>query len=189
MKFSTILIFALLIEVITLAANEKVDINGTFEKCRANKKGFFSPEGWVQDKRSKGITFSATTEEVKSGKFSLYVEAEEKAQGNIYFYNNFIKVETNKNITLTVFGKGEGTFRLGFIAYSDEAKSRFIRTLSAKAKKISDGENWQKFTFTVPVNKQKRNGKEYTTLRLKPVIIITGEGEFALDDLTYEIKD
>jgi hypothetical protein len=189
MKYTTIFLMALLINLITLKAEQLVDINGSFEKCRANTKGFVSPEGWVKSKISKGVKFSATTEEVKSGKFSLYIEADEKAQAIIYFYNAFIKAKVNQTITFTVYGKGEGNFRVGAIAYSDEAKSRAIRTLAAKAKKISDDENWQKFTFTIPINKYKRNGKEYTTFRLRPVIIVKDSGEFVLDDLTYELKE
>lgn len=188
MKVTTGIFAAVLMTLCLVQAEEKVDINGSFEKCRANQKGFVTPEGWVKDKQSKGIKFSATTEEVRTGKFSLYVEAEGKSTSYIYYYPAFLKVKAGDTVTFTVYAKGEGKFHLGGFTYSDEAKSRFVRTLSAKEQKITDGENWKKFTFTFPVAKQKRNGKEYTTLRLRPVFIVRGAGEFVLDDLTYTIK-
>ncbi|MBR7103383.1 MAG: hypothetical protein IKC65_00390 [Lentisphaeria bacterium] len=188
MKRSALLLAALIAGMITVQAEEKNDINGSFEKCRANSKGFISPEGWVKDKQSKGVKFSATSEEVRSGKFSLYIENEEKASSLIYYYPSPVKAEAGDKMIFTVYGKGEGSFNMGVIAYSDEAPSRFLRTLATREQKITDGEKWQKFTFVCPVNTQKRYGKEYQKFLLRPVILIRGAAEFALDDLIYEKK-
>ena len=179
----------LLFALSVAAAPEKNDINGGFEKCRANAKGFVTPEGWVQNKISKGVKHSATTEEVRSGKFAFYAEAEEKSLAYVYFNQTHIKADAGDTLTFTVYGKGEGSFRLGATVYSDETKRRFIRTISAgKPQKISDGEKWQKFVFRCKLGKQKRSGKEYTAFQLHPTIIISGTGEFVLDDLSYELK-
>ena len=179
----------LLFALSVAAAPEKNDINGGFEKCRANAKGFVTPEGWVQNKISKGVKHSATTEEVRSGKFAFYAEAEEKAMAYIYYYPAHIKADAGDTLTFTVYGKGEGSFRLGATVYSDETKRRFIRTISAgKPQKISDGEKWQKFVFRCKLGKQNRSGKEYAKFQLHPTIIISGTGEFVLDDLSYELK-
>ena len=188
MKYTIILLAAVCAGVAFVQAEEPVDINGSFEKCRANPKGFVTPEGWVRDKQSKGVKFSASSEEVRTGKFAFYAEAEEKSLAHIYYNNAVIKAEAGETVTFTVYGKGSGTFQLGVIAYSDEEKGRFVCTLAGKAQKITDGENWKKFTFTVPIVKRKRNGREYTKLRLRPTIIIRDAGEFVLDDLTYEKK-
>lgn len=185
----TILISSIFLSGLLFAQTPKIDINGAFEKCRANAKGFVTPEGWVKDKQSKGIKFSATTEEVRSGKFALYIEADANALAHLYYFPSNVKAKTGDTVVFTVYGKGEGSFRLGAITYSDEEKSIFLRTIAAKAQKISDGEKWQKFTFTIPIGKTRRKGKEYTTLRLRPAVIISGEGEFVLDDLNCEIKE
>ena len=183
-----VLILTVLLSGVLFAQTQKNDINGTFEKCRANNKGFVTPEGWVKDKQSKGIKFSATTEEVRSGKFALYIEADAKALAHVYYHPSSVKAQTGDTIIFTVYGKGEGNFRIGVITYSDDGKNSFVRTLAAKGQKISDGEKWQKFTFTIPIGKLKRSGKEYTRVLLRPAVIINGEGEFVLDDLSYEIK-
>ena len=189
MKHISILVIICLLNFISIRASEIVNINGSFEKVQANSQGFVSPRGWVKDKTSKGVKFSATNEEVKSGKFSLYIEADENSKANIYYFDAFIKAKANQTVNFTLYAKGEGSFRVGAIAYSNEEKSRFLKTVAAKARKITDDENWQKFSFVLPITKQKRNGKEYTTFKLRPVIIVNGAGEFVIDDLTYEIKE
>lgn len=169
-------------------AEKNMDINGSFEKCRANAKGFVTPEGWVMNKISKGVKYSATTEEVRSGKFSFYVEASEKAVAYIYYNTTNLKAAAGDDFILTVYGKGEGKFNLGFTVYSDDAKPVFVRTIGGKPQKITDGEKWQKFVFTCPLRKLKRGGKEYTKFQLRPTLMISGAGEFVLDDLTCEKK-
>lgn len=189
MKHSAFLLAAVLAAVFSVQAESKTDINGSFERCRADSRGFAVPEGWVRDKQSKKIKYSATTEEVRSGKFSLYIETEENSISHLYHYPVPIKAKAGDTIVFTVYGKGEGTFHIGAIAYSDEDKSIFLRTLAPKAQKVSDGENWKKFTFTLRVGKQKRKGKEYQNFRLRPTIIVRDAAEFALDDLSYEKKE
>jgi len=186
MKCAIILSAAVFAGMAFVQAEEPVDLNGSFEKCRADSKGFVAPEGWVKDKQSKGVKFSAATEEARTGKFAFYAEAEERSLAHIYYRNAVINAQAGETVTFTVYGKGSGTFQMGAIAYSDEEKSRFVCTLAGKQQKITDGENWKKFTFSIPVVKRKRNGREYTKLQLRPAIIIRGAGEFVLDDLTYE---
>ena len=159
-------------------------LNGGFEKCQPTSQGVILPTNWLVDKSvTKNGAAAATmkTNEVRNGKFALRVETE--PEGRIYVFNGFekLKVDKGDKVRFSIWGKGSGTFRIGYYCNGlKNGKPSFLTTVLGKNCN-PDKDKWQQFEYeftVVPVSSAKAMPD---TLRLV-IYVPAGDSELFFDD-------
>ncbi len=171
---------------------EKIDINGDFEKCKADSNGVILPEGWEINKsltKKSEIRITKKTDEVRGGKFALCIENEK--DGIAYFMNwqQQVSVKPGDKINFSIWVKGKGRIALGFIQYgipAGQKNSVFLGSFAAPIRPVASEDTWVETSNTYTVAEPRKDGKVCGSLTLIPIIYVK-DAEFYLDDYTFEL--
>ncbi|MBR2440962.1 MAG: hypothetical protein IKB25_12250 [Lentisphaeria bacterium] len=170
---------------------EIVNSNGDFEKCKADKAGNLMPEGWGINKglsKKFTLTMAKEKEDVHGGNFAM--ETETEGSGTLFLINwKAIPVKTGDTLKFTIYAKGEGTFRIGYLMHGvpEGAKnSVFLWTVASKGMKPVEGE-YKQFTYTAKISPLIKNKKLHHNVSAFPVLIIDKNSNILLDDLVVDL--
>jgi predicted HNH restriction endonuclease len=166
-------------------AENKIDVNGGFEKVKAEVDGNLMPENWVRDKKLKslaGVKIVFGDENVKNGKFALKIKPESNKAPHVYNWFNPIKTQTGEIFQIEISAKGKGTFGIFFYSYA--ANGTFLGTSAAKNKEnkhfISiDSEKWLDDKLEFEVRKIKQKFPEL----IRVAIVVKPDSDICFDDL------
>lgn len=180
---------ALALGLLTLSA-EQVNKNGDFEKCKADSAGNLMPEGWTINKglsKKYAITMSKEKEDVHGGNFAMEVETE---QGGTLFLMNWqpIPVKEGDILKFSVYAKGEGSFRTGYLMHGvpEGGKNKtFLWTVASKPMKPNE-EGYKQFSDSQKIAKLVKNKKQHHDVIAIPVIIIGAKSNILLDDFVVD---
>lgn len=185
------LIFAVAMTAAALHA-EKIDMNGDFEKCKADSNGVILPEGWLINKgvtKKSEIQITKETDEVRGGKFALRIENEKDGTAYLMKWQQ-VSVKPGDKINLTVWAKGKGRIALGFITNGipeGRKNSVFLGTSAWPVKPVASEDKWVETKNSYTITELKKDGMVCGSLTLTPVIYVEKDAELYLDDYTFEL--
>ena len=186
-KFSIYLLPMLLISV--ACAAEISDINGGFEKINRSQK-IAMPISWHKNKNvTKNAVIELCTEPslVHNGKSALYIESEKNGRAYV-FRSPMIEYHANDAWQVSVYAKGKGKLKLGFVLHGftpSTGTKVYLSSTSSADFNVAD-DKFVHYTWNFKLPKYKKNQKEYTDFMLMPFIDINGDAIMFVDDYKIE---
>lgn len=186
-KFSIYLLLMLFISAVYAA--EIPDLNGGFEKINRSQK-IAMPMTWHKNKnvtRNAAIELCTEPSLVHSGKSALYIESEKNGRAYV-FRSPMIEYHANNEWLVSVYARGKGKLRLGFVFHgftSSPKNNVYLSSVSSPNFNITD-DKFVRYTWKFKLSKYKKNQKEYTKFMLMPFIDVNGDAVVYVDDYKIE---
>lgn len=136
------------------------------------------PNGWLRDSWGRNTDQYALLPRKDGNGQDIRIQTEPDA--TMFFYAVGLAAEKDDKYQFTVELKGEGKFSLGYLAYADGGKWLFTDVQSFEAKKDP-----RKYTVTLTI----KNGKDFLTQKIRPMIGVSGNSSITISDVSLRIPE